>query len=189
MSAAGPLRLAVTAGDPAGIGPEINARSLADGRLPAAGSRLRPPGSRRLRARALAPLLVLVTRRVRPRADRRAGARPDSRWTPSAHGQVAAASVRAAANAALAGKVHAVVTAPLAKVALHAAGVRFPGHTEMLQDLAGSPTVAMMFVAGTLRLTLATIHIPLADVARRLDVAGLVEKIRLTRDAVCRADP
>jgi 4-hydroxythreonine-4-phosphate dehydrogenase len=77
-----------------------------------------------------------------------------------------------------------MVTAPLAKAALAAAGVPFPGHTEMLADLAGVDAVAMMFVAGELRVTLATIHVPLADVSERLTRDKLLTTIRLTRECL-----
>ncbi len=106
---------------------------------------------------------------------------------PSAFtGLVAARAVEAAARAALAGGVDAVVTAPLAKSALAAAGFRHPGHTEFLAEIAGGVRVAMMFVAGSLRLTLATVHVPLADVPRSLTVDGILQTVRLTREGLAR---
>jgi 4-hydroxythreonine-4-phosphate dehydrogenase len=196
-------RLALTAGDPAGIGPEIVAKALADGRLSALG---------RVAVFAHADLFDEACRAARvdllPRGDAGAdgpwprlvpvesgavpaGFRPGS---PSAFsGAVAAASVRAAAVAALARQTDAVVTAPLAKAALAAAGIPFPGHTEMLADLAGGADVAMMFVADELRVTLATIHVPLVSVADRLTRESLSSVIRLTRETLVQrlrlADP
>jgi len=106
---------------------------------------------------------------------------------PSAYtGRIAAASVANAARDALAGAVDAVVTAPLSKAALQLAGVSYPGHTEYLAALAGAESVAMMFVADRLRLTLATIHVPLADVPRAISSSGIETSVRLTRDALIR---
>ncbi|MEZ5063286.1 MAG: 4-hydroxythreonine-4-phosphate dehydrogenase PdxA [bacterium] len=192
------LRIAVTAGDPAGIGPEIVAKALRERRLQRLGDVVvfaegqtfdaacmaaGVPALPRVDSAAAAPgaggpaVLAPVDVEAVP-ADFELG-RP-SAWT----GRVAATCVERAARAALAREVDAVVTAPLAKVALQAAGVEFPGHTEMLASLAGVDSVAMMFVAKELRLTLATIHVALADVPRLLTADSLLEKMRLTRDAL-----
>jgi 4-hydroxythreonine-4-phosphate dehydrogenase len=104
---------------------------------------------------------------------------------PSAFtGAIAAQAVRAAASAALEGQVDAIVTAPLAKSALAAAGVSHPGHTEFLSELAGRVPVVMMFVAGSLRVSLATVHIALADVPRTLTAEGVFRTMRLTREGL-----
>jgi len=187
-------RLGVTAGDPAGIGPEICAKAIGDGRLPALG-RVAVFAHAELFDEACVAAGVAPLPRGLADADGpwprlvpvEAGKAPDafSAGTPSAFsGSVAAASVRAAAGAAMARQVDAVVTAPLAKAALAAAGVPYPGHTEMLADLAGVDTVAMMFVADELRVTLATIHVALAEVSTRLTRDKLVSAIRLTRDCL-----
>jgi len=106
---------------------------------------------------------------------------------PSAFtGAVAAQAIRAAASAALEGKVDAIVTAPISKSALAAAGVAHPGHTEFFAELAGHVPVAMMFVAGPLRVTLATVHVPLADVPRSLTAEGIFRTMRLTREGLAK---
>lgn len=187
-------RLAVTAGDPAGIGPEIVAKALQDGRLQALG---------RIAVYAHPELFERTCAELGLAAPPRRAIDADGPWprlvpepmppipegfvlgAPSAFtGTVAAACVRAAARAALERKADAVVTAPLAKVALAAAGVPFPGHTEMLADLAGVPDVAMMFVADDLRVTLATIHVALVTVPEHLSREKLFTVIRLTREAL-----
>ena len=184
----------MTAGDPAGIGPEIVASALADGRLSNLG-RIAVFAHADLfddacRAADLAPLPrgAADTDGPWPRlVDADAGAAPAGfcLGTPSAFsGGVAAACVRGAARATMARHFEAMVTAPLAKAALAAAGVPFPGHTEMLADLAGADAVAMMFVADELRVTLATIHVPLADVSERLTRDKLLTTIRLTRECL-----
>jgi 4-hydroxythreonine-4-phosphate dehydrogenase len=76
----------------------------------------------------------------------------------AAAGRAAAAAVLRAAADAKAGRVDALVTAPLNKEALRAAGHPWPGHTEMLAEAAGTPDVAMMFVGGPLRVALVSIH-------------------------------
>ncbi|NNE42980.1 MAG: 4-hydroxythreonine-4-phosphate dehydrogenase PdxA, partial [Gemmatimonadetes bacterium] len=186
--------LGITLGDPAGIGPEIVARALASGALSDLG-RMRLYGHAELFARAAADAGIAMP----PDGDA-AGSGSDFTFAavtdepvpadfrmgqPSAFtGRVAAAAVEAAARDALAGKIDAVVTAPLAKSALRSAGITHPGHTEFLAELSGVDSVAMMFVAPGLRVTLATIHIPLADVARTLTPELLGEIVRLTREAL-----
>jgi 4-hydroxythreonine-4-phosphate dehydrogenase len=82
--------------------------------------------------------------------------------------------------------VAALVTAPIDKYALHAAGYPYPGHTEMLAALANVPTVAMMMAAeqtrldGALRVVLATTHLPLSKVPQAISAELLVEQARLT---------
>jgi 4-hydroxythreonine-4-phosphate dehydrogenase len=78
----------------------------------------------------------------------------------------------------------AVVTAPLDKKALNLGGYRYPGHTEMLKALSGAPSVGMMLVGGSLRVTLATIHVPFTRVLSVLTPPLLLEQIALTRDAL-----
>lgn len=155
-------RLALTVGDPAGIGPEIVLKALA--------SEERPPGewavygprasleerASRFGLAAPAALGVEVV-------DTGGGPFPLGRVSAEC-GRAAAAAVLAAARDALAGRVAAVVTAPLHKESLRAAGHPWPGHTEMLAGAAGVSDVAMMFVGGGLRVALLTIHRPLRSV-------------------------
>ncbi|HEX6537101.1 MAG TPA: 4-hydroxythreonine-4-phosphate dehydrogenase PdxA [Gemmatimonadaceae bacterium] len=169
-------RLAVTLGDPRGIGPEIVERALGD-----AGVRERCE-------------LVLVGPAGLPvRADEVVGD-----WAPSdderTAGRLAGLAIERAVELARAGAVEGIVTAPIDKHALLAGGFDFPGHTEMLAHLTGS-RVAMMLAAtratggaGTspLRVVLATTHIPLRDVPRRLTREAIVETAAITRDGLVR---
>lgn len=111
----------------------------------------------------------------------------------SAHaGEAAAAAVRWAAQAALAGHVRAIVTAPLHKEALHAAGVNYPGHTELLQALSAAHVgvdaahmpVRMMLANAELRVVLHTIHIALRQAIATLDAQGLLQSLRITHEAL-----
>jgi 4-hydroxythreonine-4-phosphate dehydrogenase len=171
------LRIALTAGDPAGIGPEIVLKALAHASRPPAdwvvyGSRASL--DERARRFGLASLEGLAVETVD------VGAAPVEVGRVSAEaGRVAAESVLRAAHDALAGRVAAVVTAPLHKEALRMAGHPWPGHTEMLAEAAGTRDVAMMFVAERLRVALLTIHLPLLEVARAITRAEVCRIVRL----------
>jgi len=180
------LRLAVTLGDPRGIGPEVAAAaaryaaSLPDG-----------------------PELVFVGPEGTVADGAPVGAfhvtgHWDGSGDPALAGALAGRAIETAATMALDGAVDAVVTAPIDKAALHAGGFAYPGHTEMLAALAGRrmgsapPPVAMMMVAeettlgGALRVVLATTHVALRDVPDLLSVDLLVEQARLTAEGLRR---
>lgn len=80
----------------------------------------------------------------------------------------------------------AIVTAPISKEAWHAAGIDYPGHTELLAERFDSPRSAMLFVGPTLRVILVTIHIPLRDVPRKVNPARVLDAIELG-NAACLA--
>jgi len=176
-----PLPLAITMGDACGIGPEIVLKACAE-----LLGRPTPPalvvyGDAGLLAREATALgLALDVVRVDGPADAGAaiaadGARvrvpvvdcsalpadlPRGRVDARA-GRAAHEAIVRASRAAIAGLVSAVVTAPIHKEAIAAAGVRHPGHTEILAELAGVPDVRMMLVNDELRTILVTIHVPL----------------------------
>jgi 4-hydroxythreonine-4-phosphate dehydrogenase len=165
-------RIAVTLGDPRGIGPEVVAKALA---APGVGELARfvlvgPPG---LVDATEAVDLVEV-----------AGWSPGD--DPAAAGRVAGEAIRVAVEMAMDGRVDALVTAPIDKYAFRAGGWNFPGHTEMLQELAGVPAVGMMMaaertIAGPpLRVVLATTHHALRVVPALVTPELLVEQARLT---------
>jgi 4-hydroxythreonine-4-phosphate dehydrogenase len=173
------VKLAVTLGDPRGIGPEVAARAARlFGRAPARPSLLfvGPEGTG---AEAAADEFL-----------------PIGRWErggdEEAAGKLAGLAIEAAARLALQGDVDGIVTAPIDKHALHAGGYRYPGHTEMLAALAGDVRVAMMMVAertalgGPLRVVLATTHLPLAGVPAALSRELFIEQSRLTAAALRR---
>jgi 4-hydroxythreonine-4-phosphate dehydrogenase len=181
-----PPRIGITTGDPAGIGPEIVARAIAEGALSPLG-RFSIFAEAELFDRALRAAGLGELPEGMELAPVDCGRVPAdfSPGVPSAFtGKVAARAVEAAASAALEGAIDAVVTAPLSKVALRRAGIPHPGHTEFLAALCGSPVVRMMFVARGIRLTLATIHVPLAEVPSAITAGGVFETLRLTREAL-----
>jgi 4-hydroxythreonine-4-phosphate dehydrogenase len=156
-------RLAITVGDPAGIGPEIVLKALASPEPPAADHIV------------FGPMSVLLERaqRFHLPTPQDSGARVvdvpvEEVITPGVisapAGKAAAESVLRAIREVQGGRIDAIVTAPLHKESLHAAGYHWPGHTEMLAETAGVSDVAMMFVGGGLRVVLLTIHRALRSV-------------------------
>ena len=101
-----------------------------------------------------------------------------------AAGRAAAHAIETAVRLAMTRQVAAVVTAPVSKQALHLAGVRYPGQTEMVQALSHSPRVAMMLVSPTMRVGLVTIHHPLADVPRKLTAARIIDRVTVLHEAL-----
>ena len=85
---------------------------------------------------------------------------------------------------AISGKVSAIVTGPIQKEAWHLAGINFPGHTEVLADRTGCDDYCMMLTSQEISCVLATIHIPLADVASRLSQNSIVRAIELANAAM-----
>lgn len=147
-------RLAVTLGDPRGIGPEVVSRALAQ-----------PPPLE-------AEISVLGSRES------------GGELSEEAAGRVAGQAIEQAARLALAHQVDAIVTGPVHKQALHRAGYRYPGVTEFLAHLAGDAPVAMMLATGTLRVVLVTTHLALRDVPAALTAERVVEAGRITTDAL-----
>jgi len=167
------MKLAVTLGDPRGIGPEVAAtaaRRFSDTPDRPTLLFVGPAGTG---AEAAADEFLSV-------GEWRAGS------DEATAGSLAGAAIETAARLALRGEVAGIVTAPIDKHALHAGGYEFPGHTEMLAAIAGAPNVVMMMAAeqtalgGPLRVVLATTHLALADVPASLSVELFVEQARLT---------
>jgi 4-hydroxythreonine-4-phosphate dehydrogenase len=184
-----PRPLAITLGDPAGIGPEIAAAYVAD--PPALPAPLLLVGSRVVFERAWAAAgspYAIPDADLRAAKDAPVALHDPGGWQgpPPAWGRAQAAGgaashawVLSAARLALAGRVAAVVTGPIQKGAWALAGITSPGHTEALRDVAGVDRVQMLLVGGGLRVALATIHVPLARVPGLLTSAGLVQDLRL----------
>ncbi|MCA0922312.1 4-hydroxythreonine-4-phosphate dehydrogenase PdxA [Pseudooceanicola nanhaiensis] len=180
--------LAVTLGDPAGIGPEITVRALTS---PAA-----PPAVVIGHGAALARALNLVAPEWQlqpvdgPQTPALPGAirlidtapgqpAPAYGQVTAAAGQAAYDAIRAAIDLAKAGRVAGIVTAPIHKEALSAAGIKFPGHTEMLATYGGAGKVAMMLANDEIRTVLVTIHVSLRDAIEQADFPAQMDAIRL----------
>jgi len=98
-------------------------------------------------------------------------------------GSASYAYVQRAIDAALAGQLSAVVTAPISKAAWAAAGIRHSGHTELLAERAGVRDFAMLLVNDVLRVVLVSIHVPLADAVRAVTPEAELRAIRLAHEA------
>ena len=101
-------------------------------------------------------------------------------------GAAAALCIAAATGLIQAGRARALVTAPIHKEALHAAGSPYPGHTEMLQALAGGVPVRMMLANEELRTVLVTIHCSLRDAIARVTREAVLETLRISGAALRR---
>ncbi len=192
--------IAVTMGDPAGIGPEIICRACGApelagrcrllavgdaGRLQLAGAicgwpgRVRPitgPDEARFEPGTLDCLQV-------------AGVPADLPWgrLDARAGEAAYQAVAAAAALAVHGAVDALCTAPLNKEALHLAGHRYPGHTELLAELTGAEHHAMLLTCPGLRVVHVPTHIGLVDAVARITPERIWEVIQLGEAALRRA--
>lgn len=145
-------RIGITAGDPAGIGPEIARKAIADPRV----------------LEVCEPLFY-------------GSQQPFAPGVLSAEaGHAAYETIVRAVRDAQAGGIHGIATAPINKEALALAGLPWRGHTEMLAALTNVPKVAMMFWSEKLRVVLLTIHIPLASVAGALTIDSVADIIELT---------
>jgi 4-hydroxythreonine-4-phosphate dehydrogenase len=183
--------VALSAGDPAGIGPEIAVaawRALGPG-LPfvwIGDPRHLPAGTPVARIDDLAETAA-ATRTGLPvlALDFAAPATPGMPDLRNAAGTIAA--IERAVALAASGAAAAVCTAPVSKsVLVEGAGFAHPGHTEFLAHLAGVDRVVMMLACPELRVVPATIHIPLAEVPRALTPTLLEETLRITRAALVR---
>ncbi|MCZ8376541.1 MAG: 4-hydroxythreonine-4-phosphate dehydrogenase PdxA [Beijerinckiaceae bacterium] len=101
-------------------------------------------------------------------------------------GALAHAAILRAIDLAMAGVVAGLVTAPIHKESLHAAGVPFPGHTEILADRTGTRDFAMMLAEGPLRVILVSIHVSLRQALDLVTETRVLRTIRLA-DQACRA--
>jgi 4-hydroxythreonine-4-phosphate dehydrogenase len=99
-------------------------------------------------------------------------------------GEASLLYIKEAVQFALDGKVDAIVTAPISKESIHLAGAKYPGHTEMLQDLTGAKRVAMMFEGGKFRVVLVTIHCALSDVPRLINEEKILSTIELADESL-----
>jgi len=103
-----------------------------------------------------------------------------------AAGKAAAEYIEAAVELCAAGSIDAIATAPINKRALFLGGYSFPGHTEFLAHLTGSEEYAMAFVAANLRIVLLSTHVPLAEAIRMVERDRLVRTINLTHRELLR---
>ena len=155
-------RIAITLGDPRGIGPEVTSSALADAAL-----------------RDLADFVV-----VGPTGTALAPQVDTGTWMPHGDaplaGHLAGKAIERAVAMAQAGDVDGIVTAPIDKAALLAGGYAYPGHTEMLAALTDAES-AMMLASDRLRVVLATTHVSLREVPMLVTVERIERTAAITR--------
>ena len=148
-------RIGLTIGDPSGIGPEIAEKAASDSRVLA----------------VCEPILY------GPSGSERRGFHPGVGVVEG--GRVSFEAVKAATLDAMEGRLDAISTAPINKAVWAAAGLTWRGHTDLLASLTGAPHVAMMFYAERLRVVLATVHVPIAEVPSLLTRERIRRTIKL----------
>jgi 4-hydroxythreonine-4-phosphate dehydrogenase len=169
-------RVAVTMGEPGGVGPEAALRAVS-----ATGGECSPLliGSRDVLEEASRmlklPLPEVLDTGPCPGYEK---GRPTA-----AGGRASFDAVERAVGLAMEGRVDAIATAPISKEALRMAGLPWPGHTEMLAELTGTKEYAMVLVGGGLRVILVTIHIALRDAPSLVTKEAVLKTIRLARRA------
>jgi len=193
-----PAPLALSMGEPAGVGPEIIAAAWSA--LKAEGPVFAVIGDAALMRRQGVPtqsipsidLAAEVFGRAVPVLDQPLPA-PVTPGVPSpANAGAVADWIEQAVGWAVSGEASGVVTAPIAKAPLYAAGFRFPGHTEFIAELtadvpfAGTRGPVMMLTARDLRACLVTIHAPLAEVPELVTIERVLRTVRVVHEALKR---
>jgi 4-hydroxythreonine-4-phosphate dehydrogenase len=186
-------RIGITMGDPAGIGPEVVLKAVAEEEI----RRICTPviiGDAQLLAHTARTLDLRcgydIVRKEEPfpehfsdpviyHLDNIVGFIEPGIESGTA-GKAAAAYIEAAVELCAAGSVDAIATAPINKRALFLGGYSFPGHTEFLAHLTGAEEYAMAFVAANLRIVLLSTHVPLSEAIRLVERDRLVKVINLT---------
>jgi 4-hydroxythreonine-4-phosphate dehydrogenase len=181
------IRLAVTMGDPAGIGPEIIAKAAHQMRAAVAEGRLEFIVLGSAQALAKGCQQVGIARDSLPVAVVDVGPVEGEIVTGAISpvgGEWAYRAVKRAAEMVQAGEADAIVTAPLSKEALHLAGHHFEGHTELLAHLTGQRDAVMMLAHGPMRVGHVTTHCAIADVPKRLTPVRLRRVFDVMLDAL-----
>ncbi len=194
------LPLAVTMGEPAGIGGEILLKAWADRDASGLPPFVAIDDPARLKeiARKLGLVVPLTlvgsgAEAVRAFSAALPVAELDEPLTPpavpgttnTAHGETVISSIEVATQWVFEGQASAIVTNPIQKQSLYEAGFRYPGHTEYLAALTGAEgTPVMMLVSPQMRVVPVTIHIPLAEVARQLTTQAIIHAGRVTAQSL-----
>jgi len=189
--------IAITLGDPAGIGPEIIAKTLADPEtyricnplvvgeshsmqmgieVARQSLNINPIGEPEEAIFSHGTIDLIDLQNLDP-------TKIEMGKPAAMTGAASAQYVIHAADLALAGKVDAMVTAPLNKEAMHMGGYNYPGHTELLAERSGTSEYAMMLATGNLRVVHATTHIPFREIMDHLTTERILSTIHIAQDA------
>jgi 4-phospho-D-threonate 3-dehydrogenase / 4-phospho-D-erythronate 3-dehydrogenase len=191
--------IALTMGDPAGIGPEVIIKSFQDDVLPLQARVVVIGDARLLQETAKKYASEILVHTIN---------KPDEGWyqtrtidvidlknvpenisvgKPSAEaGQASYEAIKTAVDLALRDEVSAITTAPINKKSLHLAGHPFPGHTELLAHLTNSKQAALMMAGNSMRVVLATTHVPLDQVKPLITTERVLNTIYLTHEWLSR---
>lgn len=190
-----PVCLAITCGEPAGIGPEISLRAAWDARSSIHSVLIGDAAQLRASAATIDPTIRLQEISIEQLLASDYSAESESLLVcdvalthavragqlDPANGLAVLRTLDVAIDAAMSGAVDAIVTAPLQKSTINDAGVPFSGHTEYLAEKTGTAQVVMMLAGGEplLRVALATTHLPLRKVAEALTEQGLLDVLTI----------
>jgi 4-hydroxythreonine-4-phosphate dehydrogenase len=173
------MKIGITMGDPRGIGPEVIMAALEKTRLKdqvhfliygdaQIFSNLSPSSPSHA-----TPALIPVSRGPEGLS-----------WTDEECGHASILCLERAVIDALAGKLDALVTAPICKAHIKKAGYDYPGHTEFLAEKTGGGKVVMMMASPALKVTLVTIHVPLKEVPKLLSEEKIFDTVKITVDSL-----
>jgi 4-hydroxythreonine-4-phosphate dehydrogenase len=195
-----PVPVAISMGDPHGVGPEVILKALSSrevagkvtaivvglpsiirkaANLVGAGVAIKPLSRDKIRAAPKTGVVYVLMPQALSSIEDNSSCL-DSRESLGRRGRVTLASVKEAVSLCTHGDASALVTAPLSKASLEAAGLGYAGHTEMLRDLCKCKSTLMMFVRGKHRVSLVTTHIPISRVGKVLTRPRVERSIMLT---------
>lgn len=151
------MKIGITLGDPRGIGPEVIRKSLADPQI-----------------QNLAEFIVYGSEETKS----------GTSWEDVSAGHAVISWLDHAVKDALMNKIDAIVTGPISKKSLEAAGYPWPGHTEFLSEKTGRHPVVMMMASPALKVSLVTIHLPLKEVPSKISKEKISDTVRITCDSL-----
>ncbi|MFH1368425.1 MAG: 4-hydroxythreonine-4-phosphate dehydrogenase PdxA [Elusimicrobiota bacterium] len=171
--------IAITIGDPAGIGPEITAKALSN---PSISKICRPVviGSKVFFPAGI-PKILAKKNFIDIGVD---SSKVIAGRNSATSGRAAYEYILRAVDLVRSGYADALVTAPVSKAAFMLAGVPYPGHTELLASLTGTSKFVMMMIAGRLRAAMVTRHMPLSETGKNLSVENISETVLLSAEFV-----
>lgn len=186
-------KIAVTMGEPGGIGPEVTVKALCRDEVRRCCSPLVIGDADIIRQAVRLAGLPLRVNAVSNISDSEntmgvidvldiSSRKAFKRRAPSANaGRAVVGYITQAVDLAMNKEVSAIVTAPISKESMKMAGYRWPGHTELLAELTGTKDFAMMFVSKRLRVILCTIHVPLKNVPKMIKKGLVLRTIMLAQ--------
>jgi len=170
--------IGITMGDPNGVGPEVISKAISSTDL-----------------KGLCDFVIFGDREIMQKA----GGSSDAKIIKCSEfgqevlkpgaidqhaGQASLEYITSAVKSALAGEIHAIVTAPISKESTHLAGSKYPGHTEMLKDLTGAEQTVMMFEGRKFKVMLVTIHEALSNVPELISREKVFSTIKITHESL-----